>query len=125
MPPVAQRRTTLVALAAAFVILAQSFFTAWAAASMPLGPQLDAFGNPLCFPDRGNGDSSTDHSKLPNCCTYGCSMVSMLLPVPDSDGTNPALQLSSLDAPFAFGKDIIVPTPDHDPGSPRAPPSKA
>ncbi len=121
---------TFVALAAAFVIVLQSFATAWASGSMPSGAMLDAFGNPLCVtsadqPSVALGDSgpSGDHSKMPNCCTLGCSMVSPLLVTPADDAG--AWRLDTAEADLVTFAVIVVTFPDHDPGNPRAPPLTA
>jgi hypothetical protein len=119
---------TFVALAAAFVLVLQAFATAWAAGVMPSGPMLDAFGNPLCITstDQQTADHdgpAGDHSKMPNCCTMGCSNASALLATPaDDSGAWLPVRLDAAEADFRTSNAVFVAFPDHDPGSPRAPP---
>lgn len=120
------KRGSAVAFIAALILVVQAFTSAWAAGAMPIQPMLDAFGNPLCITSTDQGDGpASDHSKLPNCCTFGCSTVSPVLLVPDFDGTAIALPLVTSHVLFATGKDVVHSAPDHDPGSPRAPPLTA
>lgn len=124
---------TFVALAAAIVLVLQSFATAWAAGSTPSGTMLDAFGNPLCLTsadeptvDLGGSSPAGDPSKMPNCCTLGCSMVSPLLAAPADDaGAWLPVRLDTAEADLVTFAVIVVTFPDHDPGNPRAPPLTA
>lgn len=124
---------TFVALAAALVLVLQSFATAWAAGAMPAGAMLDAFGNPLCITsadqqtvDLDGSGPAGDHSKVPNCCTLGCSMGSPVLATPADDaGTWLLLRLEAAEADFMVSATVSVAFPDHDPGNPRAPPLNA
>jgi hypothetical protein len=122
-----QSPRTFAALVAACVIVLQSFFTAWAAGAMPIQPMLDIFGNPLCITslDKGNKGPVGDHSKLPDCCTFGCTMGSSVLAVAPTEHAEPLRPLlrSRVVAPL-YRTDAIQ-IPDHDPGSPRAPPLTA
>lgn len=115
----------LVAFVAALVLLMQAFTSAWAAGAMPMQPLLDSFGNPLCITGTDHGGTPSDHSKLPNCCTLGCGSVSPALHVPDLDGAAIARPLVVSHVLHAIGEDIIARSPEHDPGSPRAPPQTA
>lgn len=123
---------TFVALAAAFVLVLQSFATAWAAGSMPAGGMLDAFGNPLCITsadqptvDLDGPGPVGDHS-MPNCCTLGCSMGSSLLATPaDDSGTWLSVRQDAAGADFLSVSAILVALHDYDPGNPRAPPLTA
>lgn len=121
---------TFVALAAALVLVLQSFATAWATGAMPAGAILDAFGNPLCLTsadeqtiDRNGPGPAGDHSRMPNCCTMGCSIASPLLATPADDVTIwTPIWMDSIEANLVTFKTVFVAFPDHDPGSPRAPP---
>lgn len=120
------KRNIFVALVAALILLAQTALSGWGSGAMAATPMLDAFGNPLCITSTDpTGGSTSDHSKMPNCCTFGCSTVSPLLAIPDSDGTGLARPLIVSDVLFSIGKGVVLPSPDHDPGSPRAPPLTA
>jgi len=121
---------TVAALAAAFVLVLQSFATAWASGSMPSSVMLDAFGNPLCITsadqpsvDLDESGPSGDHSKMPNCCTLGCSMASPLLLTPADDASAwLPVRLDTAVSDFSAFSAIVVSIPDYDPGNPRAPP---
>lgn len=115
------RRGSAVALVAACVLALQTCLTAWAAAAMPL---LDAFGNPLCITsvDHDGTSPPSDHSSLPDCCTFGCSMASPLAAAGPGDGIGLLRPLSSADVRFGRVEAFHIQGPDHDPGSPRAPP---
>ncbi|MBX3568715.1 MAG: hypothetical protein KF914_11705 [Rhizobiaceae bacterium] len=115
----------LVAFVAALVLLMQAFTSAWAAGAMPIPPMLDSFGNPLCITGTDLGGTPSDHSKLPNCCTFGCGSVSPVLQAPDFDGAAIARPLVVSHVLHAIGEAIVAHSPDHDPGSPRAPPLTA
>lgn len=124
MDEMRNRRGSKVAFVAACVLVLQSFLSAWAVGAMPV---LDAFGNPLCVTsvDHGSTTPNGGHSKLPDCCAFGCSMVSPLLAVATADGTGISQPLPSDHIRFGLGHSFHVDGPDHDPGSPRAPPLTA
>ncbi|BCH33280.1 hypothetical protein MesoLjLc_52100 [Mesorhizobium sp. L-8-10] len=119
-----QRPRWWIAFVAGFVLVLQAFAAGWAAGAMPSGPQLDAFGNPLCITsiDHDDGDSTGDHSKLPNCCTFGCSFASFTVAAPSGDGFALLRPLSHPDVFHNTRPGVRAEAPDHDPGSPRAPP---
>lgn len=121
------RRGSAVALVATFVLVLQSFLSAWAAGAMPATPMLDAFGNPLCITsvDHDGSTPANDHSKLPACCTFGCNLASPLLAAEPAHGVGLLRPLSSADVRFHVHKTVHIQSPDHDPGSPRAPPLTA
>lgn len=123
----ATQGSTVVALVAAVLLVAQAFLTAWAAGSMPSGPRLDAFGNPLCITSthQDGGGPATDHPGLPDCCTFGCSMVSPLLPVPAGESVDIVHLLASSEVLFPWRAGFPPSSPEHDPGNPRAPPLTA
>lgn len=122
-----RRSRTAAALVAAVALLLQSFFTAWAAAAMPAGPMLDAFGNPLCI--GGSVDSGAspagDHAGQANCCTLGCCSAAPAVGASPDDG-------GWLIVPRVVTADLcgipnVVPParPERDPGNARAPPPAA
>ena len=115
-----------VVFVAALILFAQSFLSGWSTGAMAGTPMLDAFGNPLCITSTDQGGAPAgDHSKLPNCCTFGCSTVSPVLAAPDFDSTSLVRRLVISSVLFAIGQDLVIPSPDHDSGSPRAPPLTA
>lgn len=117
-----------VAFFAACVLVLQSFLTAWTAGAMPAPrPMLDAFGSPLCITssDHGGTKPANEHSRLPDCCTFGCNSVSPLLAAEPADDIGLLWPLSSADIRFELGETFHLRRPDHDPGSPRAPPFMA
>lgn len=121
------KQGSMVALVAAFVLLLQSFATGWAAGAMPVAPVMDAFGNALCITSTGHhGEAPAgDHSKLLNCCTFFCNTASPILAMPSGAGVAPLRPPVASNVALTSCKTIRVRDPDHDPGSPRAPPLKA
>lgn len=112
------------AIVAATMLVLQSIVGALAIGIGPDAGRLDAFGNPLCITssDQSHPDSDTSHSKLPECCTLGCSAQSQVL-------EGPSIQPSILlRYPVACENSVGRPTAithlarDYDPGNPRAPP---
>ncbi|MBP0441121.1 hypothetical protein [Tianweitania sediminis] len=59
------------AMAVTWLIVLSMLAGAFSAGAAPLGPQLDAFGNPLCLPSQENG-SHAGHGALPGCCVLSC-----------------------------------------------------
>lgn len=118
------KRATAVAFVAACVLVLQSLLGAWANSAMAATPLLDAFGNPLCITsvDHDGKLPAGDHSKLPDCCAFGCSMVSSLLDAAPDTGLGLLRPLTSDDVRFDLVEAFHVPGPDHHPGNPRAPP---
>lgn len=112
-----------VALVAACMLVLQTAFGALALGTSPA--ELDAFGNPLCIAGVDHSDAGSkgsDHSKLTDCCTLGCSMFSPALAAPSGHGgVELRLPLGSVPLPDEY-KTSLAPALDHDPGSPRAPP---
>lgn len=116
-----------IALVTGIVLALQALAFAGSAAAMPMASQLDAFGNPLCIggSTHNGADRGDDHSKMPNCCAWGCSMASSTLAAPPNPGIGllrPLVQSTLLSFNHAL---ISVGFPDHDPASPRAPPPSA
>lgn len=118
------KRGSAAVLVAACILVLQAFLSAWAFAAAPDRPVLDAYGNPLCITS-GVHENTTppgDHSKLGGCCTFSCSAsASLLTALP---GGTPGLHspLPAAPALRRYGDRIERHKPDHDPGSPRAPP---
>jgi len=126
------RPNRFVSFAAAAVLLLQMALSAWATGAMAASANLDAFGNPLCIANvdgaGSGGDAgmpSGDHSKLSNCCTFGCSMVSAPLLARDTHGVT----LSPPTAAIRIGRQSLeISLARHAgyvPGNPRAPPASA
>lgn len=124
MRQVRHRRGSAVAFVAACVLVLQSFLGAWATGAYAATPMLDAFGNPLCITsiDHDGTTPAHDHSKTPDCRTFGCSMVSPLLAAAPSDEIGLSRPLVADDTRYQLVQSFDVQGPDHDPGSPRAPP---
>lgn len=122
----------IVALALALVLVAQSVVGAFAVGTVP---QLDAFGNPLCLngPDHdgngpdynGSGGNTGDHSKIPSCCTFACSMFWPGIAAPADAGRIAAGQLVAIRVAFTNPKAIDLNQQGYRPGNPRAPPQAA
>ncbi|TPJ57248.1 hypothetical protein [Mesorhizobium sp. B2-7-1] len=114
------------ALALALVLVSQSVVGAFALGAAGAGAQLDSFGNPLCLngPDHDNssGSGSPDHSKVPSCCTFACSMFWPGIAAPANVGqieTGPSITLRLA---FAHHAAIDLHEQGYRPGNPRAPP---
>ena len=118
------RRGLTVAFVAAGVLVLQFLFSAWATSAIAATPLLDRFGNPLCITsiDHGGALPAGNHSNLPDCCAFGCSLTSPLLGTGPADPTGLFRPLSCADARFDLFRAIHIEGPDHVPGSPRAPP---
>ena len=119
--------STAVALVAMFMLFAQTFATAWAAGASPYGPQLDAFGNPLCVTSSVSdaGAPAGDHTDMSGCCTLGCGTVATALPAPSGDHVAAAAPIVRETPVFSVSVDLSFPRTTHDPGNPRAPPASA
>lgn len=108
----------------ASVLLLQTLVSAWASGAMADGPMLDIFGNPLCITSTAHpgGAPADNHSSALNCCTFGCSAVSLFEPSPDTQG---ALAIhwryEKIDR-RGIDRLIWIQRPDHEPGNARAPP---
>lgn len=114
-------RRTIVAFAAACVLVLQTALAAWAAGAMPM-PQLDAFGNPLCITSSDDGGASPGHSTPSNCCEFGCVPAALPLLAPERSAIAlPELAVLGTSVPVL--REAPSAAPDHDPGSPRAPPA--
>jgi len=110
------------------VLVLHAFLGAWATGAMAAMPTHDAFGNPLCITSvEGHGTApANDQSRLPDCCTFGCNTASSLHDTArGSDVIGLLRPLSSDDIRFELVQSFPVQRPDHDPGSPRAPPVTA
>lgn len=114
----------MVAFIAALVLVLQSFLSAWATGAFAATPMLDAFGNPLCITsvDDDGATPASDHSKMPDCCTFGCNMAASHLASAPDDSVSLFRPLASHGVRFEFVQPFHIQSPDHDPGSPRAPP---
>lgn len=119
-----RRQASTVAFIAACVLVLQSCLGALAAGAMASAPMLDVYGNPLCVTGGHHHDTAppNDHSRLPNCCILGCSTPSPLLAASPADSAWLRRLPYSNDVSFEFVHPFHIPAPDHDPGSPRAPP---
>ena len=117
-----QGSQALVALVAGCLLLVQAFTSAWASGAMPLGPRLDAFGNPLCITSTDNDDPTGGHSKLPDCCVLGCSAAVPPLAAPACGSIVLALPLQRSGSGLSVRIVVRAEIQDHNPGSPRAPP---
>jgi hypothetical protein len=119
----ASARTNMrTAIVVALALFAQSVLSAWSASAMVAQPMFDGFGNPLCVTVSDDAGGTSDHSRLPVCCTFGCASAATMLPVPEADG----ISESPIRAPIRLGSasSALIPAPatKYDPGNPRAPP---
>lgn len=117
------------ALVLALVLITQSVVGAFALGADGAGLQLDAFGNPLCLNgadhDNSSGPGTPDHSKIPSCCTFACSMFWTGLAAP-ADAGQVARDLQVADRlAFTQVKQIDLHEKGYRPGNPRAPPLTA
>jgi hypothetical protein len=113
-------------VAAAAMLLANSL-VASLASSRAAETVVDAFGNPLCIT---NSDSHAaapagDHSKLPDCCTLGCTMGSSALAARHAIETAPVVWPQNPEIARRDEDPAPLRAPDYDPGNPRAPPLTA
>jgi len=115
-----------VALVAAYMLILQGLFGAFALGAAAALPMLDAFGNPLCITSSDPTASDTDdtsHSAVPDCCTVACSMFTSVATDerPAASVFNP---LAATDASLAPRIDLVAQllSPKQNPGSPRSPP---
>lgn len=114
------------ALVLALVLVSQSVVGAFALGAAGAGPQLDAFGNPLCLNgsdhDNSGGSGTPDHSKRPSCCTFACSMFWPGIAAPTNVGQiEPGLRIG-LRLAFTHHAAIDLHEQGYRPGNPRAPP---
>lgn len=117
------------ALVLALVLIAQSVVGAFALGAYGAGPQLDAFGNPLCQTgvdhDNSSGSGTPDHSRIPSCCTFACSMLWPGLAAPANVGQIVAGLRAADRVAFVQLKPIDLHEQGYRPGNPRAPPLTA
>jgi hypothetical protein len=113
-----------IALVASVMLFLQGVVTAWSAGIMPLGPMLDAFGNPLCITSTDRSPPSENHSSLPDCCTMGCASASPLVALPASDGHGAIPFFVTVFEP-GVSEGPAVSGLAHHQGQPRAPPLKS
>lgn len=117
------------ALVLGLVLITQAAVGAFALGADAAGQQLDTFGNPLCLngsaDDDSSGSGTPDHSKMPSCCTFACSMFSPGLAAPANVGVVSAgLRIADRLA-FAQVNPIDLHEQGYRPGNPRAPPLTA
>jgi hypothetical protein len=120
---------TLLALAAAFVLLLQTFATAWAAGAMPAGPALDAFGNPLCIAGHAtvpaDGPVVPAHGTVADCCSFACGASGALASMPASGSATLMVPPRAAGARAPAGFEAPAGASGYEPGNPRAPPVTA
>lgn len=114
----------MAALAAAWLLVLQSTFGAFAFGVEPSAGQLDAFGNVICTHDGAsqlpNGDPHQQH--MPTCCVLGCSVASAVHAPPLEAGTrlaSPSFEVIAFVFPAPRHLDFAR---DYSPANPRAPP---
>ncbi|MEO9336143.1 hypothetical protein ABFT80_01730 [Mesorhizobium sp. SB112] len=110
-----------VALVAAYVLVLQSTFGALALGTAPGAMTLDVFGNPLCITSSDQQGSDIDHV-MPNCCVLGCSMFAPVSSAPPETASLRHEWTGSFAILLPLAASVIARSPEHDPGSPRAPP---
>lgn len=116
----------IAALALALVLIAQSVVGAFALGTAGDTPQSDAFGNPLCIGaashDGGSGSGVPDHSKIPSCCTFACSMFWPGVAAPADLATVPLGIRADFRVVYLEYRTAPRTEQDYKPGNPRAPP---
>lgn len=121
-----KRMNMAVALVAAYMLVLQMLFGAFALGAAAASPMLDLFGNQLCVTssETDAGDATPgDHSALPDCCTVACNMFAAATAADRHAHSlaNP-LVVSIVDRVRLFGdaqRDFAL---QRGPGSPRGPP---
>ncbi len=112
-----------VALVAALILMLQ---TAVGALAMGQGtPPLDIFGNPLCITTSTNhtAPAKSEHPTLPECCTLGCNMFATQMAYPPEAAVLFVERLPEVVVRLDPARLDPPSAPEHDPGSPRAPPA--
>lgn len=115
-----------VAFVAAYMLVLQALFGAFALGAAAASPLLDVFGDPLCVSAGATGESETapgNHSVLPGCCTVACGMFAAATAADRHDHSlaNP-LAFSIVDRIRRFDDARRDFTLQRGPGSPRGPP---
>ena len=113
-----------VALVAAYLLLLQSTFGAFAFGAGPGPSQLDTFGNVICSHEGAARLPGNDPhpSHLPACCGVGCSMFSPVFAPPPVAAMAPA-PLSFEVVAFVFPAILHLDfARKRSPSNPRAPP---
>ena len=116
-----------VAFAAAYLLLLQSMFGAFAFGAGPDASQIDAFGNVICTHEGAvklpGGDPHQQH--MPACCMLGCSMASVAFAPPSGVGIGPvSLSFETVAFVLASVRHLDF-TRERSPANPRAPPLMA
>lgn len=116
-----------IAFVAGVLFALQTLTVTWAAGTMPAGPQLDAFGNPLCITsaDHDRTAPAGDRSRLPECCMFGCTAAWNAMAGPAGGDIVFWRPLLGPDVIFRIHGDVCIEASDHEPGNPRAPPLTA
>jgi len=105
------------------VIVLQTTLTAWASHASAT-PTVDAFGNPLCITSTDGHEPDDRKPSIPNCCALGCAFTSQLVTAPDFTVTPVAFRVvQPIPALAAIALPAVI-QGEHDPGSPRAPPTE-
>lgn len=114
------------ALALTLVLALQAVFTSFALGSTGDRPQLDPFGNVLCLgrgdPADQGGSTPSGHDKLPDCCTFACSMFWPQLPAPDGHVALRVRPVAATAPSARLAQRISSSFLDHRRSHPRAPP---
>jgi hypothetical protein len=122
----AHRKDLTVAFVAALVLLLQTFLSSWALAAQPVDAASDAFGNVLCVTSTDDGPGpDAPLKKIPNCCTLGCNASPSVLPAPSAGAATIPAARAAIPVVFPSVRAPSLARPDHEPGSPRAPPQTA
>jgi hypothetical protein len=116
------RGTNTLALFAAWLLVLQALVTAWTTGAAA-EPVVDVFGNPLCITSDGHdGAPAGDHSKLPDCHTFGCSIGSSVFAAPSAAAVAYWCPQVRKRIEVGFHQAPCRRVHHHNPGSPRAPP---
>ena len=119
--------SVVLASIAAYALVVQMVLGSILLGSAVAAPVVDDFGNPLCITHAG-GSGQSDHkdgSKLPECCTQACSVLTPVLAPQLSDNfLSNRLEASSKPVPIEVDTGPFE-RPETSPGNPRAPPQAA
>lgn len=113
------------ALALLLVLVLQVVLSSLALGHAGDRPTLDAFGHELCLGSGAQDDGGSDphdHGKLPDCCTFACSMFWPQLPARDGDVAARTPAVAAVEPPPAPVRAIASSFLDHRRRHPRAPP---
>ena len=119
-----RRKVFWVAVFAAYLLIVQSLFAAFAIGAMAAPEKVDAFGNVICTSHGAQTKSEpSDPTKAASCCQWGCCSVLTAIALPrDVQGvvSVPAKVIIPTFTPY---RSTARSGQEGSPGNPRAPPA--